>query len=52
MPEEVTVHGCDRYIAVGPNRSGRASFEAGLEGVYEVELHGSGEGIASLRVEP
>jgi FtsP/CotA-like multicopper oxidase with cupredoxin domain len=52
VPEEVHVHGYDRYIRVGPGRSGNASFEASLEGVYALELHGSGEQIASLRVQP
>jgi len=52
VPEEVHVHGYDRYIQVGPERSGKARFKADLEGVYEVELHGSAEEIASLRVEP
>lgn len=52
VPEEVHVHGYDRYIPVGPGRPGKASFAANLEGVYELELHGSGEQVASLRVQP
>lgn len=33
VPEEVHVHGYDRYIPVGPDRSGRARFKANLEGI-------------------
>jgi hypothetical protein len=28
------------------------SFKASITGIFEIELHGSGEQIASLRVEP
>jgi hypothetical protein len=50
--DEVHIHGYDRYVQVGPKRSGKVRFRADLEGVYEIELHSDSTQIASLRVEP
>lgn len=50
--DEIHVHGYDLYGNVTPDRAARFSFEAEAEGIFEVELHGSGEQIAELRVEP
>jgi hypothetical protein len=50
--DEVHIHGYDRYVQVGPGRSGKARFRADLEGVYEIELHSDSTEIASLRIEP
>ena len=52
VPEEVHVHGYDILKEVGPGAPARFRFEATLEGIYEVELEGSGEPILELRVEP
>jgi len=52
VAEEVHVHGYDILKEVGPGAPARFRFEATLEGIYEVELEGSGEPILELRVEP
>lgn len=52
-PEEVHLHGYDIEQPVGPGEP--ALFEiddANLEGIFEIELHGSGVQIANLRVSP
>ena len=51
-PDEVHLHGYDREAAVGPGRTARLRFKADLEGIFELELHGSGALLAKLRVEP
>jgi hypothetical protein len=50
--DEVHVHGYDLEEAVPAGGTARFSFPADLEGIYEVELHHSGELIAELRVNP
>ena len=50
-PEEIHVHGYDVVEDVG-TRPKRVSFPASLTGIWEIELHGSGEQIAELRVDP
>ncbi len=52
VQEELHIHGYDRYVDVGPGRTTSVSFPASIEGIFEVELHGSGAQLASLRVEP
>ncbi len=52
VPEEIHVHGFDLYEDVGPGQKAAFDFEADLEGIYEVELHGSAVQIAELRVNP
>jgi hypothetical protein len=48
---EVHIHGFDRYVDVG--RSPRVTrFKASLEGIFEVEDHGSGEILAKLEIRP
>lgn len=50
-PGEVHIHGFDRYVQVG--RSPRVTrFKANLEGIFEVEEHGSGEILATLEIRP
>lgn len=51
-PEEVHVHGYDVYGDLEPGVTKRFSFPAELEGIFEIELHGSGTLIGELRVEP
>ena len=52
VPEELHIHGYDRYVDVGPGKTTTVSFPATIEGIFEVELHGAGAQLASLRVEP
>ena len=50
-PGEVHIHGFDRYVQVGTSpRTTR--FKANLEGIFEVEEHGSGEILAMLEIRP
>ena len=50
--DEVHVHGYDIERPVGPDAPARFSFTADADGIFEVELHGSGAQIASLEVQP
>jgi hypothetical protein len=50
--EEIHVHGYDRYVDLPAGETVDVDFEAGITGIFEVELHGSGETIAQLRVDP
>ncbi|MFQ5426797.1 MAG: hypothetical protein ACE5EV_06930, partial [Gaiellales bacterium] len=51
---EVHVHGFDIEKDVAPEEDAKFNFEAGFEGIFEIELHGQdGEvEIGSVRVEP
>ena len=50
--EEIHVHGYDRYVDLPAGETVTESFKASITGIFEVELHGSGEQIAELRVDP
>jgi FtsP/CotA-like multicopper oxidase with cupredoxin domain len=50
--DEIHLHGYDKYADVAPGRSARFTFEANLEGIFEIELHGTGTQIGKLVVEP
>ena len=50
--DEVHVHGYDLSENLAPGRPAAFSFEATLEGVFEIELEGAGVEIASLAVGP
>ena len=50
--EEVHVHGYDLIEPVAPAQPARLTFEADLEGIFEVELEGSHVPIAELEVRP
>ena len=50
-PEEIHVHGYDLEKEVGPEPV-RVTFPATITGIFEIELHGTGEQIAELRVDP
>ncbi len=50
--DEVHVHGYDIEKPVGPGQVVRFDFPASIEGVFEAELHESGEQIVELRIEP
>ena len=50
--EEIHVHGYDRYVDLPAGKTVNVAFEASITGIFEVELHGTGEQIAQLRVDP
>ena len=50
--EEIHVHGYDRYVDLPAGETVSESFEASITGIFEIELHGSGEVIGELRVDP
>jgi hypothetical protein len=50
--DEVHVHGYDVEAAVEAGGTAEFDFPADLEGVFEVELHHSGEQIAELTINP
>jgi hypothetical protein len=50
--EEIHVHGYDRYIDLPAGKTVTESFKASITGIFEIELHGSGEQIGELRVDP
>jgi hypothetical protein len=50
--DEVHVHGYGTTQEVAAGGTTTISFPADIEGIFEVELHESGEQIAELRVEP
>jgi hypothetical protein len=50
--DEVHVHGYDVEKEIPAGGSAMLSFPADIEGIFEVELHGSEAQIAELRVNP
>lgn len=50
--DELHLHGYDLYIGVGPGRPRRVSFEADIEGVFELESHTTAVPIAEIAVAP
>lgn len=53
VAEEVHIHGFERYVQVpAGGRPKAARFAADIEGIFEVEAHGSGELLAKLQVRP
>ena len=46
------MHGYDRYVDLPAGKTVTESFKASITGIFEIELHGSGEQIAELRVDP
>jgi len=50
--EEIHVHGYDVTEAVPAGETVDVSFPADITGIFEIELHGTGEQIAQLRVDP
>jgi FtsP/CotA-like multicopper oxidase with cupredoxin domain len=50
--EELHVHGYDISRPLPPGRTVAVRFAARIEGVFEIELEGSGVQIAELRVRP
>lgn len=52
VDEEIHVHGYDVLAQLQAGKKTEVSFPASLEGIFEVELHGTGALIAELTVEP
>jgi hypothetical protein len=52
VSDEIHVHGYDLMKDVEAGGSVSFDFPADIEGVFEAELEGRGEGIAELRVNP
>jgi len=50
--DELHVHGYDLLQPLEPGVRAEVEIAAGAEGIFEVELHGSGELVARLVVEP
>lgn len=50
--EELHVHGYEVERELRPGKATTISFPADLEGIFEVELHGSEELVAELQVNP
>ncbi|MGH2841509.1 MAG: hypothetical protein ACRDKY_11875, partial [Solirubrobacteraceae bacterium] len=50
--DEIHVHGYDIEKPLPAGRPVGLRFRANIEGIFEIELHGSGEQIAELRVRP
>ncbi len=53
VAEEVHIHGFDEYVDVPAGGTPKtARLKADLEGIFEVESHGSGELLATLEIRP
>ena len=50
--DELHLHVYDVTKPVAPGKTARLKFRASVEGVVELELHGSGTQIAEITVEP
>ena len=50
--DEIHVHGYDRYVDLEPGKTATIAFEAEFDGRFEVELHGNGQQLAELRIQP
>jgi hypothetical protein len=52
VAEEIHVHGYDLTKDVPAGRTTTMAFRATITGIFEIELHGAGEPIGELRVDP
>jgi hypothetical protein len=52
VDEEIHVHGYDIEEEIPAGKTVTVSFKGTIEGIFEIEFHGSGEQIGELRVEP
>jgi hypothetical protein len=50
VADEVHVHGYDLEATLAPGTPAELTFDAGIPGVFEVELHEAGTGLLSLQV--
>jgi hypothetical protein len=51
-PEEIHVHGYDITRELEPGKVETVAFKATIPGIFEIELHGTGEVLAQLKVVP
>jgi heme/copper-type cytochrome/quinol oxidase subunit 2 len=52
VQEELHVHGVDLYEDLPPGEEVEVTFTPEAEGIFELELHGSGTQLASMEVSP
>jgi heme/copper-type cytochrome/quinol oxidase subunit 2 len=52
VQEELHVHGVDLYEDLPPGEEVEVTFTPEAEGIFEIELHGSGTQLASMEVSP
>ena len=52
VQEELHVHGVDLYEDLPPGEEVEVTFTPEAEGIFEIELHGSGTQLANLEVSP
>lgn len=52
VQEELHVHGVDLYEDLPPGEEVEVTFSPEAEGIFEIELHGSGTQLANLEVSP
>lgn len=50
--DELHLHGYDLYVDVGPGKPTEVSFDAEIEGVFELESHSSGVKMAEISITP
>jgi FtsP/CotA-like multicopper oxidase with cupredoxin domain len=50
--DEIHIHGYDLKGEIAPGQGASFSFEAKIEGIFEIELEDAGQQIASLEVRP
>jgi hypothetical protein len=50
--DELHFHGYDLYIDVGPGKPTEVTFDADIEGLFELESHTTGELLAEVSVVP
>ena len=52
VDEEIHVHGYDVYRDLPAGETTTVAFPADITGIFEVELHGSGEQLGRIRIDP
>lgn len=50
--DELHIHGYDKYVELPAGETVNYKFKADIDGVFEIELHGNGEKVAVLKVNP
>ena len=50
--DELHFHGYDLYIDVAPGKPAEVEFDAGIEGLFELESHSTGTLLAEISVVP
>lgn len=52
VQEEIHVHGVNDYVDLQAGQTTTHDFTASIPGTFEIELHGSGDLILNLTVQP